>query len=72
MNKSPAIVMTRLDVQRLEKVLDNMQAPLDLLEALEDEGLQKGCGSSTLARSIGGLRLRYKPDTGQGDKIVDW
>tara|TARA_R110000751_G_scaffold97283_2_gene189304 strand:+ start:335 stop:754 length:420 start_codon:yes stop_codon:yes gene_type:complete len=40
MNKSPAIVMTRLDVQRLEKVLDNMQAPLDLLEALEDEVLR--------------------------------
>lgn len=40
MNKSPAIVMTRLDVQRLEKVLGNMQAPLDLLEALEDEVLR--------------------------------
>ena len=35
MNKSPAIVMTRLDVQRLEKVMAEIPAPLEMLEALE-------------------------------------
>ena len=35
MNKSPAIVMSRLDVQRLEKVLDTLDGPIDLMEALE-------------------------------------
>jgi len=40
MNKSPAIVLTRLDVQRLEKVMADIPAPLEMLEALEDELLR--------------------------------
>ncbi|MFN3580343.1 MAG: nucleoside diphosphate kinase regulator [Pseudomonas sp.] len=40
MNKSPAIVMTRLDIQRLDQVLGSLQAPIDLLESLENEILR--------------------------------
>lgn len=40
MNKSPAIVMTKLDIQRLDELLATMDAPIDLLEALEGEMLR--------------------------------
>ncbi|PKM05327.1 MAG: nucleoside diphosphate kinase regulator [Gammaproteobacteria bacterium HGW-Gammaproteobacteria-6] len=40
MNKSPAIVMTQLDVQRLDQVLAALDAPIDLLESLEGEMLR--------------------------------
>ncbi|HDZ57631.1 MAG TPA: nucleoside diphosphate kinase regulator [Pseudomonas xinjiangensis] len=40
MNKSPAIVMTQLDIQRLDKVLAGLEAPIDLLESLEEEMLR--------------------------------
>ncbi|MFZ2288614.1 MAG: nucleoside diphosphate kinase regulator [Halopseudomonas yangmingensis] len=47
MNKSPAIVMSRLDVQRLEKVLDTLDGPIDLMEALEGEMLRARVVSHT-------------------------
>ncbi|PAU87229.1 nucleoside diphosphate kinase regulator [Pseudomonas sp. WN033] len=40
MNKSPEITMTRLDIQRLDKVLASLDAPINLLEALEGEILR--------------------------------
>lgn len=40
MNKSPTIMMTRLDIQRLDKILASLEGPIDLLEALEDEILR--------------------------------
>ncbi|WP_373187313.1 nucleoside diphosphate kinase regulator [Halopseudomonas sp.] len=35
--KSPNIVISKLDLQRLDKILDPLKYPLDLLEALENE-----------------------------------
>ena len=40
MSKSPSIVLTRLDIQRLEEALDTLDGPIDLLEALEKEMLR--------------------------------
>jgi len=40
MSKSPSIVLTRLDVQRLDEVLNTLDGPIDLLEALENEMLR--------------------------------
>lgn len=40
MSKSPSIVLTRLDIQRLDGVLDTNDGPVDLLEALEKEMLR--------------------------------
>jgi len=37
MSKSPSIVLTRLDIQRLNEVLDTLDGPVDLLDALENE-----------------------------------
>jgi regulator of nucleoside diphosphate kinase len=37
MSKLPPIVMTRLDVQRLDRVLYALEAPLIVLESLESE-----------------------------------
>lgn len=37
MNKLPPVVMTRLDVQRLDSVLYDNAAPIDLVESLESE-----------------------------------
>ena len=37
MSKLPAIVMTKLDIQRLDSILYNMSEPVDLLESLESE-----------------------------------
>ena len=37
MSKSPSIVLTRLDIQRLDEVLDSLDGPVDLMEALENE-----------------------------------
>ena len=53
MNKSPAIVLTRLDVQRLEKVMADIPAPLEMLEALEDELLR----ARVRSRSGSGLTM---------------
>src|SRR5690554_6844369 len=47
MSKSPSIVLTRLDVQRLDEVLNTMDAPIDLLEALENEMLRAKVVSHT-------------------------
>ena len=40
MSKSPSIVLTRLDIQRLDEVLDSLDGPIDLMEALENEILR--------------------------------
>lgn len=40
MSKSPSIVLTRLDIQRLEEALNSLDGPIDLLEALENEMLR--------------------------------
>lgn len=40
MSKSPSIVLTRLDVQRLDEALNSLDGPIDLLEALENEMLR--------------------------------
>src|SRR5690606_41450562 len=40
MIKSPSIVLTRLDIQRLDEVLDSLDGPIDLMEALENEILR--------------------------------
>ncbi len=37
MSKLPSIVMTKLDIQRLDSILYNMTEPVDLLESLESE-----------------------------------
>jgi regulator of nucleoside diphosphate kinase len=37
MSKSPSIVLTRLDIQRLDEMLDTLDGPADLLDALENE-----------------------------------
>ena len=37
MSKSPSIVLTRLDIQRLDEVLNSVDGPDDLLDALEHE-----------------------------------
>ena len=37
MSKSPSIVLTRLDIQRLDEVLNSLDGPVDLLDALENE-----------------------------------
>lgn len=37
MNRNPNIVISKLEVQRLDKILDPMKYPLDTLEALETE-----------------------------------
>lgn len=36
-NNMPDIVITKLDAQRLDRILDPMKYPLDMLEALENE-----------------------------------
>lgn len=40
MSKSPSIVLTRLDIQRLDEALDTLDGPIDLIEALENEMLR--------------------------------
>ena len=40
MSKSPSIVLTRLDIQRLDEVLNSLDGPIALLEALENEMLR--------------------------------
>lgn len=47
MSKSPSIVLTRLDIQRLEEVLEASDGPVDLLEALENEMLRARVVSHT-------------------------
>ena len=37
MNTQPQITLTRLDVQRLDKLLDPLKYPVDILERLENE-----------------------------------
>ena len=64
MSKSPSIVLTRLDIQRLDEALDTLDGPIDLIEALENEMLRaKVVGHDRIGPDVITMnsRVRFMP-----------
>src|SRR5690606_28605625 len=73
MSKSPSIVLTRLDIQRLDEVLDTLDGPIDLLEALENEMLRaKVVGHNSVGPDVITMnsRVRFADETSGREMVL--
>jgi regulator of nucleoside diphosphate kinase len=73
MSKLPPIVMTRLDVQRLDRVLYALEAPLTVLESLESEIVRaKVVDSARVAADIVTMNsvVRFRDEVSQREFIL--
>lgn len=73
MSKLPPIVMTRLDVQRLDRVLYALEAPLSVLESLESEIVRaKVVDSARVAADVVTMNsvVRFRDEVSQREFIL--
>lgn len=73
MSKSPSIVLTRLDIQRLNEVLDSLDGPADLLDALENEIQRaKAIGHDRVSADVITMnsRVRFTDETNGREMVL--